>query len=260
MSGQPLLQLKNVEKSYGQNHVLKGISVDVYPGEIVSLIGPSGSGKTTALRCMNFLESYDAGEIWIDGQLLGYSKLSDGRMTRDSDKQIAEVRRPLSMVFQQFNLWPHMTVLENVKAPLVLGQKMKSAEATQLARDALKKVGLAEKADEYPVRLSGGQQQRVGIARALAIKPRIMLLDEPTSALDPELVGEVLQVIRNLADEGMTMVMVTHEMKFAQQVSSKVVFMEGGYVVEQGTPEQVFENTRTERLQQFLSPKREICA
>lgn len=258
MSEQPFLQLKDVTKSYGENQVLKGISLNVYPGEIVTLIGPSGSGKTTALRCMNFLEAYDGGEIWIDGQLLGYSKSSNGQMIRDSERLIADVRRPLSMVFQQFNLWPHMTVLENVKAPLVFGQKIKSAQATEMAKAALQKVGLEQKHMSYPSQLSGGQQQRVGIARAVAVKPRLLLLDEPTSALDPELVEGVLQVILNLAKEGMTMVMVTHEMKFAKHVSSKVVFMEGGHVVEEGSPEQIFEHTKTDRLRQFLSPKREL--
>lgn len=254
MSNLPLLELRGVGKSYGANRVLQGFDLSVRAGEIVSLIGPSGSGKTTALRCMNFLEAYDEGEVWIDGQLLGYS--GPGRKPRDQDGPvaIAEVRKPLAMVFQQFNLWPHMTVLENVMAPLLLGKGMNKSEARALAESALQRVGLAAKADAYPARLSGGQQQRVGIARALAVKPRLMLLDEPTSALDPELVEEVLQVIRSLADDGMTMVMVTHEMSFAAQISSQVVFMEAGRIVETGAPGAMFQQPATERLKQFLKP------
>lgn len=254
MSHLPLLQLRGVGKSYGPHRVLSGFDLSVQPGEIVSLIGPSGSGKTTALRCMNFLETYDEGEIWIDGQLLGYSGPGRSAKDRDSERQIDEVRKPLSMVFQQFNLWPHMSVRENVMAPLVLGKRMGKDEARGLADVALNRVGLAAKADAYPTRLSGGQQQRVGIARALAVKPRLMLLDEPTSALDPELVEEVLQVIRSLADDGMTMVMVTHEMSFAAQISSQVVFMEAGKVVETGAPLTLFQAPKTERLQRFLKP------
>ncbi|WP_322052404.1 amino acid ABC transporter ATP-binding protein [Paraburkholderia bannensis] len=256
MSALPILQLKAVGKSYGQTRVLKGIDLDVMRGEIVSLIGPSGSGKTTALRCMNFLEAYDEGEVWIKGQLLGYRSAGRSERDRDSDSDasIAEVRRPVAMVFQQFNLWPHMTVLANVAAPLVLSKKIGKAEAQRKALAALQRVGLEHKADVYPARLSGGQQQRVGIARALAIEPEVMLLDEPTSALDPELVEEVLSVIRSLAQDGMTMVMVTHEMSFAAKISDKVVFMEAGQIVEAGPPAQLFGNTRTPRLQQFLKP------
>ncbi len=254
MSNLPLLELRGVGKSYGTHRVLRGFDLHVQAGEIVSLIGPSGSGKTTALRCMNFLERYDEGEIWIDGQLLGYSGSGRLENDRDSEAQIDEVRRPLSMVFQQFNLWPHMTVRENVMAPLVLGKQIDKAKARTLADQALARVGLSGKADAYPARLSGGQQQRVGIARALAVKPRLMLLDEPTSALDPELVEEVLQVIRSLADDGMTMVMVTHEMSFAAQISSQVVFMEAGTIVETGAPSSLFHAPKTERLQQFLRP------
>ncbi|WDY59629.1 amino acid ABC transporter ATP-binding protein [Pseudomonas sp. PSKL.D1] len=254
MSNLPLLELRGVGKSYGANRVLSGFDLSVQPGEIVSLIGPSGSGKTTALRCMNFLEQYDEGEIWIDGQLLGYSGSGRRPADRDSEAKIDEVRNPLSMVFQQFNLWPHMTVRENVIAPLVLGKKLDKTKARELADQALARVGLAAKADAYPARLSGGQQQRVGIARALAVKPRLMLLDEPTSALDPELVEEVLQVIRSLANDGMTMVMVTHEMSFAAQISSQVVFMEAGKIVETGAPLALFNTPGTERLKKFLTP------
>ncbi|TDV03519.1 amino acid ABC transporter ATP-binding protein [Paraburkholderia caballeronis] len=254
MSTLPILQLRAVGKSYGTTRVLKGIDLDVMRGEIVTLIGPSGSGKTTALRCMNFLEAYDEGEVWIKGQLLGYRSAGRTPRDRDSDASIAEVRRPVAMVFQQFNLWPHMTVLDNVAAPLVLAKKIARADARRKAHAALARVGLEHKADVYPGRLSGGQQQRVGIARALAIEPEVMLLDEPTSALDPELVEEVLTVIRSLAQDGMTMVMVTHEMSFAAKISDKVVFMEAGQIVEAGPPAQLFGNTRTPRLQQFLKP------
>jgi polar amino acid transport system ATP-binding protein len=254
MSSLPILQLRAVGKSYGGNRVLKGIDLDVMRGEIVTLIGPSGSGKTTALRCMNFLEAYDEGEVWIKGQLLGYR--SSGRTSRDRDSEasLAEVRRPVAMVFQQFNLWPHMTVLANVTAPLLLSKKMSKALAQSKALAALERVGLEHKAAAYPSQLSGGQQQRVGIARALAVEPEVMLLDEPTSALDPERVEEVLSVIRSLAQDGMTMVMVTHEMSFAAKISDKVVFMEAGEIVESGSPAQLFGNSRTQRLQQFLKP------
>jgi polar amino acid transport system ATP-binding protein len=254
MSSLPILQLRAVGKSYGTHRVLKGIDLNVMRGEIVSLIGPSGSGKTTALRCMNFLEAYDEGEIWIKGQLLGYGSSGRTPRDRDAERSIAEVRRPVAMVFQQFNLWPHMSVLGNVAAPLVLSKKTSKVDAQRRALAALQRVGLAAKADAYPATLSGGQQQRVGIARALAIEPEVMLLDEPTSALDPELVEEVLSVIRSLAQDGMTMVMVTHEMSFAAKISSQVVFMEAGQIVEAGPPAQLFGNTRTPRLQQFLKP------
>lgn len=254
MSALPIIQLKAVGKSYGATRVLKGIDLDIMRGEIVTLIGPSGSGKTTALRCMNFLEAYDEGEVWIKGQLLGYGSNARGTRDRDSDASIAEVRRPVAMVFQQFNLWPHMTVLGNVAAPLVLSKKIAKREAHRVALAALERVGLAHKANAYPARLSGGQQQRVGIARALASQPEVMLLDEPTSALDPERVEEVLSVIRSLAQDGMTMVMVTHEMSFAAKISDKVVFMEAGEIVEAGSPAALFGNSRTPRLQQFLKP------
>ncbi|CAG9226232.1 lysine/arginine/ornithine ABC transporter/histidine ABC transporter, ATP binding subunit [Paraburkholderia tropica] len=254
MSALPILQLRAVGKSYGANRVLKGIDLDIMRGEIVTLIGPSGSGKTTALRCMNFLEAYDEGEVWIKGQLLGYRSTGRTPRDRDSEASIAEVRRPVAMVFQQFNLWPHMSVLDNVAAPLVLAKHMPKREAREKAQKALERVGMGHKADAWPASLSGGQQQRVGIARALAIEPEVMLLDEPTSALDPELVEEVLNVIRSLAQDGMTMVMVTHEMSFAAKISDKVVFMEAGSIVEAGPPAQLFGNTRTPRLQQFLKP------
>ncbi|VVE75135.1 ATP-binding protein [Pandoraea captiosa] len=254
MSQLPILSLRGVGKSYGDVRVLQGIDLDIARGEIVTLIGPSGSGKTTLLRCMNFLEAYDEGEVWIKGQLLGYHSAGRGERDRDSDTAIAEVRRPVAMVFQQFNLWPHMTVAQNVAAPLVLSKKIGKRDAHAKAMAALRRVGMDHKADAYPSRLSGGQQQRVGIARALAIEPEVMLLDEPTSALDPELVEEVLNVIRSLGQEGMTMVMVTHEMSFAAKISDRIVFMEAGRVVESGPPAQLFGQSRSPRLQQFLKP------
>jgi polar amino acid transport system ATP-binding protein len=254
MSSFPILRLRAVGKSYGTTRVLKGIDLDIMRGQIVSLIGPSGSGKTTLLRCMNFLEAYDEGEVWIKGQLLGYHSTSRAACDIDSERAIADIRKPLAMVFQQFNLWPHMTVVGNVAAPLILSKKINKTDAHKMALKALARVGLLEKADAYPARLSGGQQQRVGIARALAIEPEVMLLDEPTSALDPELVEEVLSVIRSMAQDGMTMVMVTHEMSFAAKISDTVVFMEAGQIVESGAPAQLFGNSRTPRLQQFLKP------
>ncbi|ROR06279.1 amino acid ABC transporter ATP-binding protein (PAAT family) [Erwinia sp. JUb26] len=254
MSNGPILELRHVGKSFGSNRVLAGINLTVNAGEIVTLIGPSGSGKTTALRCMNFLEAYDEGEILIKGQLLGYSGTGRELKHRDGAGLIAEVRRPLAMVFQQFNLWPHLTVLENVCAPLVLGKKMSRDEARKKATVALAQVGMLEKAQARPARLSGGQQQRVGIARALALEPELLLLDEPTSALDPERVEEVLDVIKVLANNGMTMVMVTHEMSFAAKISSRVVFMADGSVIESGAPATLFRQPQTERLKSFLAP------
>ncbi len=254
MSNGPLIELRHVGKSFGANRVLDGISLTVNAGEIITLIGPSGSGKTTALRCMNFLEAYDEGEIMIKGQLLGYSGSGREPRHRDSAALIADVRRPLAMVFQQFNLWPHMTVLENVCAPLILGKKMSRHEARKKAGLALAQVGMLEKAESRPLRLSGGQQQRVGIARALALEPELLLLDEPTSALDPERVEEVLDVIKALAVRGMTMVMVTHEMSFAAKVASRVVFMADGQIIESGAPDALFRQPQTERLRSFLAP------
>ncbi|MCB5309438.1 amino acid ABC transporter ATP-binding protein [Yersinia massiliensis] len=254
MNTGPIIELRNVGKSFAHHRVLAGINLTVNAGEIVTLIGPSGSGKTTALRCMNFLEAYDEGEVLIKGQLLGYSGTGREVKHRDSAALIAEVRRPLAMVFQQFNLWPHMTVLENVCAPLVLGKKWSRDQARQKAQAVLAQVGMSDKAQARPSRLSGGQQQRVGIARALALEPELLLLDEPTSALDPERVEEVLDVIKALANEGMTMVMVTHEMSFAAKISSRVVFMADGGIVESGAPATMFRQPQTARLQAFLAP------
>lgn len=248
----PMVSLRGVGKSYGEHRVLHDFDLDVEQGEVVTLIGPSGSGKTTALRCMNFLEEYDQGEIRIRGALLGYTHSGNGQRRRDSDRNIAEVRAPVAMVFQQFNLWPHMRVIENVTAPLTLVKGIHRDAARKRAMRALERVGMANKADAFPAQLSGGQQQRVGIARALAVEPEVMLLDEPTSALDPELVDEVLEVIQSLARDGMTMVMVTHEMGFAAKVSSRVVFMEAGRIIETGVPSRLFTTPATDRLRAFL--------
>ncbi|MEC4722729.1 amino acid ABC transporter ATP-binding protein [Noviherbaspirillum sp. CPCC 100848] len=248
----PMLSLRGVGKSYGCNRVLKDFNLDIQRGEVVTLIGPSGSGKTTALRCMNFLEEYDEGEVYIGGALLGYETMPNGSRRRASERAISEVRAAAAMVFQQFNLWPHMRVIDNVTAPLTLVKGMRPDTARERAMRVLDRVGLAAKANSYPSQLSGGQQQRVGIARALAVEPQVMLMDEPTSALDPELVDEVLEVIQSLAREHMTMVMVTHEMGFAAKVSDRVAFMEGGRVVECGPPQQLFSDPVSERLRAFL--------
>lgn len=237
-----MIEVNNLKKSFGKLEVLKDINVEVHPQEVVCIIGPSGSGKSTFLRCMNLLEEPTDGEVLIEGDNLTGAKTN-----------INALRQRLGMVFQQFNLFPHMTVLDNV---IIGPKKLKGksqADARKLGKQLLDKVGLAAKADVYPEKLSGGQQQRVAIARALAMEPRIMLFDEPTSALDPEMVGEVLQVMKDLAEEGMTMVIVTHEMGFAKEVADRVIFMDEGYIVEQGTPTELFDNPQNERTQDFLS-------
>ena len=248
----PMVDAQGVHKSFHHNEVLRGVSMQVRRREVVCVIGPSGSGKTTFLRCINHLEKIDSGRIYIEGQLIGYREEPDGRIVEDSEKNIAQLRAQIGMVFQRFNLFPHMTALENVmEAPCqVKHQPREEVEAR--ARAMLKKVGLEYKADAYPARLSGGQQQRVAIARALAMDPKLMLFDEATSALDPELVGEVLKVMRQLAEEGMTMIVVTHEMGFAREVADRVVFMDGGVIVEEGKPEQIFSAPQHERTQSFL--------
>ena len=251
-NSEPMLKLHNVGKSFGNLRVLKGIDLQVRHSEVVCLIGPSGSGKSTLLRSMAFLEEYDEGEIYIEGQLLGWVPENGKGRKRAAQSQINLVRRNVGMVFQQFNLWPHMTALGNVSEALLRVRKLSADDARQRAMAMLDKVGLAHKAAAYPAQLSGGQQQRVAIARALAMEPHIMLFDEPTSALDPELVGEVLQVMKTLAKEGMTMVVVTHEMGFAAQVADSVVFLDQGQVVAQGTPHEIFHNAEQPRLQQFL--------
>ncbi|MFN8082784.1 MAG: amino acid ABC transporter ATP-binding protein [Dermatophilaceae bacterium] len=250
-TGEPLVHAVNVSKSFHDNHVLRGIDLDVYPGQVVVLLGPSGSGKTTFIRCINQLETIDGGRIFVDGELMGYAD-KGGVLHRLKDKEIAAQRRDIGMVFQRFNLFPHKTVLENVmEAPIkVKGEDRKVVEERAIA--LLGRVGLADKPAAYPAQLSGGQQQRVAIARALAMQPKLMLFDEPTSALDPELVGEVLAVMRELAASGMTMIVVTHEMGFAKEVSDHVVFMDGGVVVEEGHPNDVIGNPQHERTKLFL--------
>ena len=247
-----LVRARNVQKSYGDNQVLKGIDLDVLPGEVVVILGPSGSGKSTFLRCINHLEELNAGSIMIGEQQVGF-ELKKGLLHRLSPKRIARQRQEIGMVFQQFNLYPHMTVLQNIIEAPVGVHKRPRAEAMSEARELLATVGLSDKADAWPRHLSGGQQQRVAIARALAIKPKLILFDEPTSALDPELVGEVLATMRTLADGGLTMVVVTHEIGFAREAADRVGFMDGGHVVEQGPPEAVLVNPQHPRTQAFLS-------
>ena len=249
---QPLVRARNVQKSFGDNAVLKGIDMDVFPGEVVVILGPSGSGKSTFLRCINHLEDMNAGSIMVGEEQMGY-ELKRGILHRLSERRIAHQRQKIGMVFQQFNLYPHMTVLQNIMEAPIGVHKFPRQQVLQYARELLATVGLSDKADAWPRHLSGGQQQRVAIARALAIKPALMLFDEPTSALDPELVGEVLATMRTLADQGLTMIVVTHEIGFAREAADRVVFMDGGVVVEQGTPEQVIGNPQHPRTQAFLS-------
>lgn len=249
-----LIQIHGVHKFFGDLHVLRGIDLDIANGEVCVIMGPSGSGKSTLLRCLNQLETISAGEIFIDGELLGYRKdPSTGVLYDLTDKQIASQRSQIGMVFQRFNLFPHMTALENVmEGPIqVLGRPKE--EVAREAQEYLELVGLGDRLNHYPSQLSGGQQQRVAIARALAMKPELMLFDEPTSALDPELVGEVLSVMQDLAKAGMTMVVVTHEVGFAREVADHVVFMDGGTIVEEGSPEDVIVNPQNPRTQEFFS-------
>ncbi|MCP1290966.1 MULTISPECIES: ABC transporter ATP-binding protein [Chromobacterium] len=248
------LNIQNIYKSYGSHEVLKGVSLTAKAGDVISIIGSSGSGKSTFLRCINFLEKPNQGSISLNGEPIRLAATKNGELTPADQKQLQGMRTKLAMVFQHFNLWAHMTVLENViEAPVhVLG--ISKEEATQRAVKYLRKVGLDERAqDKYPAHLSGGQQQRVAIARALAMEPEVMLFDEPTSALDPELVGEVLKVMQALAEEGRTMIVVTHEMGFARNVSNHVMFLHQGRVEEEGCPDEVFGNTKSERLKAFLS-------
>lgn len=247
------LDIKDLHKTFGQNEVLKGISLEAHKGDVISIIGSSGSGKSTFLRCINLLETPTAGEIWVNGELIQMKNNRQGEAISANEKQVQRIRSRLAMVFQGFNLWSHLTVLENViEAPVhVLG--VPKAQAIENAEFLLKKVGLYERKDYYPGHLSGGQQQRAAIARALAVDPEVMLFDEPTSALDPELVGEVLGVMRDLAEEGRTMLVVTHEMAFARDVSNHVMFLHQGLVEEQGHPDKLFTNPDSERLKQFVS-------
>ncbi|MER8991808.1 amino acid ABC transporter ATP-binding protein [Mesorhizobium sp. M0482] len=248
----PLVRARNVHKAFGPLEVLKGIDLDVAPGEVVVILGPSGSGKSTFLRCINHLEAIDQGSIEVDGEQIGY-RLHDGRLDKLSDRAIAAQRRKIGMVFQQFNLYPHMTTLQNVIEAPVGVHRDNRKEAIGYARELLTRVGLADKIDAYPRQLSGGQQQRVAIARALAIRPKLMLFDEPTSALDPELVGEVLATMRDLARQGLTMIVVTHEIGFAREAADRVVFMDDGNVIEAGPPDEVLAKPRHPRTRAFLS-------
>ncbi|WP_408055615.1 amino acid ABC transporter ATP-binding protein [Streptomyces apricus] len=251
-SGTPMVKAEGVHKSFGPVEVLKGIDLEVKPGEVFCLIGPSGSGKSTFLRCINHLEKVNAGRLYVDGELVGYRQKGD-KLYELKDSEVALKRRDIGMVFQRFNLFPHMTATENVMEAPVQVKGVSRAQARERAGQLLERVGLGDKAGNYPSQLSGGQQQRVAIARALAMEPKLMLFDEPTSALDPELVGDVLDVMRDLAESGMTMVVVTHEMGFAREVGDSLVFMDGGVVVESGHPRDVLTNPRHERTQSFLS-------
>ncbi|MFF9123780.1 amino acid ABC transporter ATP-binding protein [Streptomyces sp. NPDC014889] len=251
-SGGPMVRAEGVHKSFGLAHILKGIDLEVNPREVFCLIGPSGSGKSTFLRCINHLEKISAGRLYVDGELVGYRQKGD-KLHELKEAEVAAQRRDIGMVFQRFNLFPHMTALENVMEAPVQVKRESKAVARERARQLLDRVGLGDRTGHYPAQLSGGQQQRVAIARALAMEPKLMLFDEPTSALDPELVGEVLDVMRDLAEDGMTMIVVTHEMGFAREVGDSLVFMDDGVVVESGHPREVLTNPQHERTQSFLS-------
>lgn len=246
-----MVKVEDVCKSFGNLQVLRNINLEVEKGEVVCIIGPSGSGKSTLLRCLNHLERITSGRVYIEGEMID-ERVAGKDQLKVSQKKVSELCTELGMVFQRFNLFPHMTVLQNVMEAPVTVKKIPKREAETYAIELLEKVGLSDKKDEYPSRLSGGQQQRVAIARALAMKPKIMLFDEPTSALDPELVGEVLEVMKDLAHEGMTMLVVTHEMGFAKEVGSRVVFMDNGEIKEEGKPEEIFSNPKNERTRAFL--------
>ena len=248
----PMISAQNVHKSFGQLEVLKGINLEVQAGEVACLLGPSGSGKSTFLRCGNHLDKATAGRLYVDGELIGYRE-KNGTLYEISEKEAAEQRSDIGMVFQSFNLFPHRTVIENIIEAPVQVKKIPEETARARAMELLEDVGLASKANNYPVQLSGGQQQRVAIARAVAMDPKLMLFDEPTSALDPELVGEVLRVMKDLAAEGMTMLVVTHEMGFAREVADKVFFMDGGVVIESGSPAEVLDNPQQPRTKDFLA-------
>ena len=239
-----MLEVTNIQKTFGSTPVLRGVDVSVEKGDVVAILGPSGSGKTTLLRCINFLENADGGTMCFDGETFQF-----GHVSR---KDVARLRRKTAFVFQNYNLFRNKTALQNVTEGLIVARRMPKAQAVEIGRRMLDKVGLSDRCDHYPSQLSGGQQQRVAIARALATDPEIIFFDEPTSALDPELTGEILKVIRDLAEEHMTMVIVTHEMSFAQDVADRVIFMADGVIVEEGTPEEVMVNTREERTRQFL--------
>jgi L-cystine transport system ATP-binding protein len=240
-----MIEVKNVHKSFGKNEVLKGVDLKVDKGDVVVILGPSGSGKTTLLRCINFLEKAEEGDLLFNEKAHHFQKASK--------KEILDIRKRTAFVFQNYNLFHNKTALENVTEGLIVGRKIQKQQALQIAKKALDKVGLSDKYNSYPSQLSGGQQQRVGIARAIAVNPDVILFDEPTSALDPELIGEVLEVMKRLANEGTTMIVVTHEMSFAEEVATRVVFMDGGVVIEEGTPKEIFRNPKMQRTRQFLA-------
>ncbi len=252
MTNSPMVSAVEIHKSFGSNEVLKGINLEVNKGEVLCLIGPSGSGKSTFLRCINHLEKIDSGRLSVDGAIIGYRE-RNGKLYELKPSEAAKQRSGIGMVFQRFNLFPHMTALDNVTSGMIRVQSIDKDTATKEGMALLDRVGLSEKANHYPAHLSGGQQQRVAIARALAMKPKLMLFDEPTSALDPELVGEVLDVMKGLAQSGMTMLVVTHEMGFAKEVADSVIFMDNGVVVESGKPSDVLNNPQHERTKSFLS-------
>ncbi len=247
-----MVKAEDVHKRFGRLEVLKGVSLDVAPGEVTCILGPSGSGKTTFIRCINHLEKIDGGRLWVDGELVGYRQSGD-KLHELREGEVARQRAEIGMVFQRFNLFGHMTALENVVEAPIRVKKISKEKAVASAKALLDRVGLGEKYESYPSQLSGGQQQRVAIARALAMNPKLMLFDEPTSALDPELVGEVLDVMRGLANDGMTMIVVTHEMGFAREAADRVVMMDAGVIIEEGTPEHFFQAPEHERTKQFLS-------
>lgn len=249
---QPTISVQNLHKKFGALEVLKGVSLEARNGEVISILGSSGSGKSTMLRCLNMLETPTSGEITIAGEIIALRQTNSGEVIPSDRKQVERIRAKLGMVFQSFNLWSHKTILENIIEAPVHVQKRPKADCIEEAEALLAKVGIADKRNFYPSHLSGGQQQRVAIARALAMKPAVMLFDEPTSALDPELVGEVLRVMRNLAEEGRTMLVVTHEMGFARDVSNRVIFLHQGEIEEEGTPEEVFTRSKSERFRQFI--------
>ena len=251
--GTPIVKAEDVEKYFGRHRVLCGVSLEVKRGEAVCIIGPSGSGKTTFLRCINHLERIDGGRIEVNGHLIGYRQGKSGALVEDSERNIARQRTEIGFVFQRFNLWPHKTALENIIEAPQRVRKAKTEEAVAQGEALLARVGLADKRNAYPGRLSGGQQQRVAIARALAMRPALMLFDEPTSALDPEMIGEVLEVMKELAAEGMTMVVVSHEMGFAREAADRILMMDGGVIVEEAPPAQFFADPAHERTKQFLS-------
>ena len=247
------LEIRNLKKSFGKLEVIRGLSLTAKKGEVICIIGSSGSGKSTLLRCVNLLETPDSGEVYVNGELLKMKRDKNGKLIPVEKNQVDRIRSKLGMVFQSFNLWSHMTVLQNVIEAPIHVQKVNKELAKKNGYLLLEKVGIAEKADQYPSSLSGGQQQRTAIARALAMEPDIMLFDEPTSSLDPELVGEVLKVMQSLAEEGRTMIITTHEMKFAKEVSSKVIFLDQGLIEEEGPPDDFFNNPQTARLKRFLA-------